>query len=216
MTITRNKIPCFAINLEMRTERRIHVTKEFSNKNEFCFQIFKARLNTIGSLGLLESFYSIIKMADELSYDILLICEDDHTFTTGYNSNLLFSLIESANKLRADVLLGGISWFDCALQVTPELFWLNKFNGTQFMLIFKRFVPTLLEYRYDEDDKLDLVISKLSTNIFTSFPFISHQSYFGYSDATDFLEQNHTDVHKLFLKSEHKLSNLNRVNHFYR
>lgn len=178
-------IPVYIINLKHRTDRYKSIVQEFEGKNEFNLAVFTAIENEIGSIGLWQSLLHIINIAKINKMDYVLICEDDHLFTQDYNAEKLNEQINYVSKIRGDILLGGVSWFDYSVKVNDELYWINEFTGTQFLLVFENFYDKILNYKFYEGiETIDAMISKLTDKIFVSFPILSIQRDSGYSDVT--------------------------------
>ncbi|MGO1594999.1 MAG: hypothetical protein ACTHYC_13380 [Sphingobacterium sp.] len=177
-------IPTYIINLEKRTDRRAHIEKEFSGRTEFNIHLVKAVEDSIPTVGLYKSLYSVITEAKRQDFPFVLVCEDDHQFTEHYSKEQLLTYIELLQGLHADVFLGGVSWFDRGVQATEGLNWVNKFSGTQFLVIFSAFYHKILETAFAKNNIIDMWMSNLSDNIFVAEPTISVQYDFGYSDAT--------------------------------
>ncbi|WP_300601929.1 hypothetical protein [Niabella sp.] len=179
-------IKTFAINLPKRKDRYAHIVKEFDGKPEFQLQVVPAYEDKIGAIGLWKTIRKIVKnfATDE---EIIVICEDDHVFSPDYEKKKFFDLIRVAHQYQADVLLGGVSWFLEALPLQKNLFWLNFFNGTQFMVLYKNFFNAIVNTSFFPSDAADNKISVLSLKKFCIFPFISTQTEFGYSDASESL-----------------------------
>jgi len=177
-------IPTYVINLKSRTDRKHHIINEFKGKNEFAINIIEACEDKIGAIGLWKTITHIIRdaMKEELEY--VLICEDDHMFTQEYSSDFLYDCIEEAKEKDASILSGGIHWYRDILQVSESIFWADKFTGTQFIIIFKKFFLDILRADFNEFDAADLKMSILTNKFFFIYPFISIQKEFGYSDAT--------------------------------
>lgn len=102
-----DKINVSAINLTKRWDRKSNIIAEFEKKEEFQLTLVKAIEREAGSQGLWLTICEIIKHAQERQIEYVLICEDDHEFSTEYESITLLSAINEANELDADVLLGG-------------------------------------------------------------------------------------------------------------
>ena len=206
------KVKC--VNLESRNDRRIHGESEISGRPEFEMRIFKAIRHEVGSVGLWKSLISVVQEMSRCDDEYFIFCEDDHVFTDRYSPELLRAGIEQAIGLNADILLGGVSWLETAVQVSDKLFWVDKYTGNQFMVIFRKFYATLLEITDFEKSSADRRISELSDNKFVIFPFISIQKEFGYSDATT--KNNRTGrVDYLFDTTVKKLSRLDKVRNYY-
>jgi len=210
----QENIKTYIINLEKRTSRRVHSINQFSKKNQFKINFIKAIENKNGALGLWQTIVQIIENVSIKEDDYILICEDDHRFTKNYNPQKLSNLIKEAQEKQADILLGGISWFKDALQVSENLFWIDSFTGLQFTIIFKQFFKKILESSFTANDVADLKISSLTENKFVIAPFVSVQKEFGYSDVT--LKNNGTArVERLFKGVNSKLEELVKVANFY-
>ncbi len=209
-----SQIPTYGINLRKRSERKKSLLAEFMNRKEFSLTIVPAIEHSVGSFGLWQTVHGIVKHANETSLDYILICEDDHIFTEEYDFAQFRLAIDSCIKMEADVLLGSVSWFDQVLQVNKHLFWVDRFNGTQFMLIFKKYYETILNFDFQIHDIIDMKISSVTDSIFVMFPFISVQKEFGYSDVT-VKNNDHGHVTELFEKRNTKLMHLAKVSDYY-
>ena len=116
--IMHNGIPTYVINLKHRTDRRAHIVKEFHNRSEFSVRIQEACEHKIGAVGLWQSICKVIALAENDRLDFVLLCEDDHQFTDEYTSKYLSDSIADCQQKDGDILLGAISWFDCALPIS--------------------------------------------------------------------------------------------------
>lgn len=173
--------PTFVINLKKRTDRKEYIVKEFSAKQEFSLNIVEADENPKGGLGLWSTIQRILA---NINQEYIIICEDDLEFTKYYSEKYLNDSITKARKYDADVLLGGISWCSSFIEVLPKLFWVERFGGTHFTVIFKKFMNVILNTSMENFDAVDFRIASLTHNCLCMFPFISTQKEFGYSDAT--------------------------------
>lgn len=209
------KIPTFVINLKKRTDRKERIQKEFSGRSEFQINIVSAQEHPVGAIGLWNTIKYIVNDLTDKDDDFILLCEDDHCFTEHYSKEILFNNIRAAKKKSADILSGGVSWFNGAVQLEENLFWVQKFSATQFIVVFRKFFKVILETPFSEGDDADYKISNLSENKFFIYPFISTQKEYGYSDisAKNNQEGYLTD---LFAKGSKCLENLRNVSLFYR
>ena len=209
------QIPTFIINLKSRVDRRQHIINEFAARNEFSVNIIEAHEHKIGAIGLWRTMKEIIVLASQQNHDFILICEDDHQFTQFYSKEILFKSINQVKEKNADILIGGVNWFDGVVPVNDTLLWSYIFNGTQFIIVFKKFFEAILHVDFSDYDGADFKISALTQNKFIIYPFISVQKDFGYSDATP-----HNNLpgraDELFLKSSAWLQNLANVASYYK
>lgn len=207
-------IPTFIINLKSRVDRRQHIINEFAGRNEFSTNIIEAHEHKIGAVGLWHTMKEIIVLASQQNHDFILICEDDHQFTQFYSKELLFKSINQVKEKNADILIGGVNWFDGVVPVNDTLLWSYIFNGTQFIIVFKKFFDVILQADFGDYDAADFKISTLTQNKFIIYPFVSVQKDFGYSDATP-MNNLPGRADELFLKSAAWLQNLKNVAGYY-
>ncbi len=209
------KITVSVINLQSRADRRKNVIDEFKGKDEFDVSIVQACEHQVGAIGLWQSIQKIVKSHLNISDDYIIICEDDHVFTENYSRDRFFKCIEQAKINDADILSGGVSWLNSMVPVTDDIFWLQRFTGTQFFVIFKKFFHSILSAKFNTSDTADYKISELSSNKFCIYPFISTQKEFGYSDVTP---KNNIEyrVEDLFKKSIASVAILQEVSNYYK
>ena len=107
-------IKTFIINLKERTDRLENILEEFNGKDEFDLTVIPAIREKVGAIGLWKTIrYIIQEHAREEPY--ILICEDDHVFTSAYDVVKFRTHIEEMERMKADILLGGLSWFHGAI-----------------------------------------------------------------------------------------------------
>jgi glycosyl transferase family 25 len=209
-----DKVEVYAINLLKRYDRRSHIRKEFDNRNEFCLNLVTAIENDCGAVGLWNTIVHIVRNLVSKNDPYIIICEDDHMFTKDYNRKLFFDSIREAEKMRIDVLMGGISWFEDALRISPNLYWVNRFSGLQFTVIFRVFFEIIINADFTAGNAADYKISDLTENKLFLYPFISIQREFGYSDVT--IENNKQGrVSEIFDSTADNLNQLNMISAFY-
>jgi GR25 family glycosyltransferase involved in LPS biosynthesis len=177
-------LPIYAINLRKRADRRAHLLAEFARRPAFSLQIVPAIEDPFGALGLWKTICHILNHLAKPEDDFIIICEDDLQFTRQYTPEYLLESIALAKSRQADVLLGGVSWFGSAVQLSDHLFWVEKFSGLHFTVIFRKFFKTISEAATHNMDAADYQIASLTDNAMFMHPFIAVQKEFGYSDAT--------------------------------
>lgn len=202
------KISTYIINLKKRTDRKEHILKQFENREEFDVNIIEACENQNGKTGLWKSLCKIINIAKEKDLEYVLVCEDDHFFTSVYDKDKLQKHIEIAKELGCDILNGGISGYGKAIKVTDDLFQVNWFYGTQFIIVYKSIYDKILKYYFRLKDTEDGVLSKLASKCFVIYPFISEQTITKYSDVTPGNVTNLMQVSKFFQESSTRLSKI--------
>jgi GR25 family glycosyltransferase involved in LPS biosynthesis len=204
--------PTFVINLKKRTDRKAHIMREFNCRQEFSFNIVEAVEDPKGAIGL---WYTIQRILSNINREYIIICEDDTEFTKHYSKKYLNDSIARARKFNADILLGGISWSSSFIQISSKLFWVEKFAGAQFMVIFQKFMEVIRNASMDNFDAADYRIASLTHSALFMFPFISTQKEFGYSDATPNNNQPGR-VSAFFKSTAQKIKLLKQVDKTYR
>ncbi|WPR77110.1 hypothetical protein [Algoriphagus sp. NG3] len=99
-------IATYVINLPSRTDRKTHIEKEFYNQDEFDVRIEPAIRHKVGRIGLWDTMKKIISDASEMGLDYVLICDDDHQFSSLYNRENFEKCIEEAIEKKVEVLCG--------------------------------------------------------------------------------------------------------------
>lgn len=177
-------IPTYVIHLPERIDRFEHIKKQFAERPEFDLTIVEACRHSVGAVGLWQSIQKIIEIGKRNDDDLLLICEDDHLFTDHYNRLKFIEMIWVAASLGCNVLSGGIGGFDTCIKVTENLYWIDAFWSTQFIVVFRRFFDALLNEPFSVTDTADDKISEMTSHKLVIHPFVSVQRDFGYSDVT--------------------------------
>ncbi|WP_316838175.1 hypothetical protein [Pedobacter nutrimenti] len=177
-------IPTYILNLENRTDKKHHILKEFAGRAEFSINIIAAEECETGAIDLWNTIKYILQNLVPSEEEYIIICADDHVFTESYNEESLIKAIIDAQKKEAAVLIGGVSWFDTALQISPGLFVIDKFLGLQFAVIYRKFFNAILEADFGPNDVADYKIFGLTEDKLLIYPFMSAQKEFGHSDIT--------------------------------
>ncbi len=214
MSMDSEIISTYIINLKKRIDRKENILKEFSGREEYTFQIVDAFEHPIGAFGLWTTIKYILRNLVDCEKDFIIICEDDHQFTKFYSKERLFKAIASAKNKNADILLGGVSWVGQCIEADESIFWIKKFTGLQFTVIFKKFIEVILTASFTEKEDADFKISSLTDKKYLMYPFISNQKEFGYSDIT-FSNNKDGHVTNLFDRSLANLNRLKKIRLFY-
>lgn len=184
MTTMNTPIKVYVPNLPSRTDRKQSIQKQFEGKRLFDVNIVKPVEHTVASTSLWRTFIGIVEQEQHCESDFFIFCEDDHVFTGDFSEEFLLQCIDRARELKADILSGGFSWYDMPVHVSEHLFWVKRFTGMQFTIVFSKFYSTILESDVKGSKVLDLYLSTLSDDILVMSPYISLQHEFGYSDVT--------------------------------
>lgn len=201
----------YVINLIEREDRLSSILAQFANRPEFNLKIRRTHRHQIGAVGLWENILWCIADALSNDEDVIVICEDDHTFTKSYTSKFFFDRIFEAYDLGCDILSGGIGGFNYAVPVSEDLLWIDYFWCTQFIVIYKPFFQRILDAPYDDTVTADHLLSVISTNKMVIHPFVSVQYNFGYSDVTKQSDDNPDNINEYFRVTESRISVYNQI-----
>lgn len=200
-------IATWAVNPIHHFKIRQNIQDEFSGKPEFDFQVFEATQQNIGAIGSWQDIRHLVSEAIARDDDILIICGDSHKFTDGYTKTRLFTGIIDGNIFGADILLGGVAGgFSNAMQISKDLFWINNFSRTQFIIIYKKLFPVIIEATFDYSLTTDDFLSSITQNKMVFFPFISVQQSFDYLDYRS-INNMDQDYHE-FVDCANRLENI--------
>lgn len=148
-------IPTYVINLKERRDRRAHIELQFENRTEFSLHFVDAVRHNTGAIGLWETIKHIILNVENSKSDYIILCEDDHVFADAYVYKDFIKELNIARGLGADILVGGPSYVNGTLPVSNNLFWVQKFTGTQFVIVFRKFYNRILEANFQDEDCAD-------------------------------------------------------------
>lgn len=208
-------IPTYVINLKDRIDRRNNMMEQFQDKSEFDLNFIEAETHSLGTVGLWKSIVKVIHVAIENNDDVILLCEDDHTFTSAYNKEYLFANLVEASKIGAELLAGGIGGFGVAVPVASNLYWMDWFWCNQFVIIFRPLFERILAYSFTDTDTADGVLSVLTYKKMTMYPFISIQKDFGYSDVTLLNNKVKGLISSYFVNTNERFSLIHKINQYY-
>ena len=213
--MNKKLIPIYSINLKSRVDRREFILSQFNGKQEFTFYLVEAFKDNIGAQGLWMTIRHILKNLAEPNDEYIILCQDDHLFTDDYSKEYLLDCINQAKSVDADILACGVSGFTSAIKVSDNLYWVEKFSGLQFTVIFRKFIQKILDTDFENINAADLKFCELTENKFFIYPFLSIQKEFGYSDVTN---GNNVKgiVENGFRDSEEKVKIINSVSAFYK
>lgn len=205
-------IPVFIINLKEHSDRLKHVLNQFEGKKEFDIHIVERCNHKSGDMGLWQSIVKIIKEVYNSDDDLIIICEDDHTFTEHYNRDTLIrNIIEAVNQ-NVELLSGGISGFGNAVPITSERYWIDWLRSLQFTVLYRPVFKKILNYNFKENDTACEVLSMLTSHKMVLYPFISIQRDFGYSDIALSNGELKDKVTELFKQANKKMEIYQYVN----
>ena len=122
----RLPFPTYLINTNAHPQTQENLLKEFKNRNEFSITVVEPATQEMNSHW--ESLVTIITTAQKNKEEFIIVCNDTHQFTTDYSIETFCNHITQAKQLDAEILLGGVHWFDTVLPITDHILWINYFS----------------------------------------------------------------------------------------
>lgn len=184
MDVSTFSLPTYVIHMKDRIERMEHIKKQFEGRKEFDLHIVDACQEANGALGLWKSICKIVSAAKQADEDLVIICEDDHTFEPTYDKTLFIRQLMLAHVMGAELLNGGVGSIGNLVSLGNGLYWIDHFWCTQFIVIYQRAYDKILHASFGIRDVADERLCQILTSKMAVCPFISSQAYFGYSDVT--------------------------------
>jgi len=204
-------IPTYVINLPERTERKAHIINQFKDRSEFDVTIVEACKHAIGAVGLWHSFRKVVQMAIDNDDDVIIICEDDHCFTADYSRDYLLKNILEAHRQDVEYMSGGTSYFNFAIPVSSNRFWVDTCLATQFVILYKKTFESILNEPFGDSVVADILLSRIISNKMIVSPPVSVQQNFGYSDVSPIHNKNTNLVDEMFSRCNARLAQLKEV-----
>lgn len=205
--ISDNLIPTYIINHKNCGNRKARILAQFKDRCEFKISMVEAIEDEMQPVSLLRTVKYIFQNLAYQEQEYILVCEDNHQFSKYYHKEMLFKSIIEAQENKADVLCGGLRFFNSALPVSDGLFWTENLIGFEFIIIFRNFFKTILSLDFDNVKSLNLTIGNFSDKLFFTYPFISIQN-------SDSLKDNR--VEDLFNKISSKVEMIGDIIKYFK
>lgn len=173
-------------NRDLSFEELDHVKEQFSGRKEYR-RIRQANIKDENTAS--QNILAVIEEAEAREYDFIILCKNYHDFPPSYNSKFFENCLLQADSIGANVLLGGATGFVDSVKITDNLFWIDFFTDSTFVIIYKRFYKTLANLVKDHSlQSIERIISDNANNIMLTYPFISFPREFQNSRPNTFKE----------------------------
>jgi glycosyl transferase family 25 len=173
----------FIINLEKRTDRKIHMLNEISKLNCDTYEFIPAISNTDPKVGCNLSHQYCIQLAKERNLEYVLILEDDVMFENNIN-DILKKALNAVGEYEWNLLYLGGNLKGEAYHKHDHLLQVTSVNTTHAYIIHKRFYDTVLEL--PTSTIIDYHYRRLASkyNMYMCSPMVAYQMP-SYSDLTN-------------------------------
>lgn len=149
-----------------------------------------------------------VKKSSNDDDELIIICNEKHAFTKNYNKDIFLQNVVRAQHMGCDILLSGTTGFSYAVPITDSIFWIDKFNKAEFMIIYQKAFKKILESQI-KDLTVSSGLSNLVSNIICTVPFMS--SYSNDSNPDPNLEMINTHHHESYNIAQEKLNFYSRI-----
>lgn len=166
-------IPVYFLNLSNH-ETLKNCVKQFDGKEEFEVNIMEVGKFKNKEMRKWEGIKKVVNKAITKEEDLCIICKEGHVFSEKYEFNAFLTKIYEGHRLGAKYLLGGLSGdYANALVLPSGLCWIDSFENSQFIVLYNSFYKPILEEEFLESHNVEEKLSKMTSNKFLIYPFIS-------------------------------------------
>ena len=140
--------------------------KELSKENAFTLKILK---RSDSELMYLKQAVDIAVQEDE---ELFVFINAAIKLSEHFTKEYFYDCVIQAYQNGGDMLLGAVNDFDFAVPVSKNVFWVNQFISSPFIIFFKSSYHKIQEMIENENASGFPVISTLSVKKFAVFPFL--------------------------------------------
>lgn len=161
-------IPTYVLSQKKGVELE-HILQQFDGKSEFELHL----IDIWESSSVWKAIMSIVEKASFSEDDVIIFCTEEHSFTEHYHKRYLMQNIVEAFQQGADMLSGGVLDFQYAAPLAPNRCWVDVFPTIQFVVLFRRVFPKILQTCVDDNVYASMLLSEASSNKMVLCPFVS-------------------------------------------
>jgi hypothetical protein len=181
------------------------ILKQFEDKPEFELTILPLDNERYPPISYWEILRNCIRQAISNDDDVIIICDDEHSFTDKYERDIFIQHILDAHTQGCELLSGGIEEADQVVQVARSRFWINHFTSSPFLVLYRKVFEKILAEPYHGIEPPEAVLSEIATNKILIYPFISAPRHpdtvvLKYAGTESFLKKV-IEVHNLYSKT---------------
>ncbi|GEM_PF-6416761 len=140
---------------------------QFHGKTEFDLTIIATSITDFWN-AVQDCVRKSMKDGDEL----IIICSERHSFTKDYHRDIFFKDTIRTQGMGCDILLIGTNGFNHAVPISDTLFWIDKFENAEFIVIYRKLFNKILE-NHITHPTISNCLSHLASNIICTTPFMS-------------------------------------------
>jgi GR25 family glycosyltransferase involved in LPS biosynthesis len=165
-------IQAYIINLDDRTDRKLHILTEITKLPQISYEIVSAIRDE--SKTCFASHLKCIQLAKDNNLPYVLVLEDDAIFTDDC-IEIFDRAVTEIQTVQWDMLYLGANLNSDAYNITPTLVKLSGAYTTHAYMVHEQFYDTILNLQLDVE--IDVCYTKLmpNHNIYMCDPMIAYQ-----------------------------------------
>lgn len=152
---------------------------EFKDKEEFTLNIHYFSKGFANSGNAVIVLKEIVERSVQTNPEVIIVSTQNHKFTDNYNFKFLENVINRAIHYDCDILLGGCISFDHCVPIEKNLFWIDTFYGSNFIILFRSIFKkltvskfqlsySLCNFLFRISDKVNIIYPQISENLIES------------------------------------------------
>ena len=166
-------IPLYLLYRET-SDLDISIAQQFNGKKEF--EVRAKKEISLSSSDYILQIKEIVEEATAADEDIFIVCKSSHIFSKNYSKYLFLKNVLEAHAQGADLLLGGLVDYDCAVPVAESRFWVMSFTDSEFIVVFRKMFVKIANESFVEFDHSIHPLSEITSHKMLIYPFISDES----------------------------------------
>ena len=159
-------IPVYALTLS-----------DFDNLSDFVDQFCgKTEFDLILTATSVSDYWDTIRNCVSKSIEdddeLIIISSERHCFTKDYDRDTFFKSIIRSQRMGCDIFLTGTCGFNHAVPLSDNMFWIDKFENAEFIVIYRKLYEKILDNSITLPS-ISNCLSYLAPTIICTTPFMS-------------------------------------------
>ena len=118
-----------------------------------------------------DSLRAIINKAKENEFELIALLTGKNVSFDFMGGHYLLKNILEASAQNAEILLGHLNDFTYAVPISESRYWIDRFNGSDFFVIYRQLYDKILAVYDCDDESVFQKLSSLTVNKMVLFPF---------------------------------------------
>lgn len=167
------QIPVYILNIAGNNDIHLNAHATFSDRIEFAIAWEDTAYHINNIISTWDKIKNCVKHAISQEEDVIILCDTACQFSDSYNYNSLIDAVVEAASFNSDILLGQLNSFNQAVPVNDHIFWIDAFDYSPFIIIYRNFYEAILTTEIEEQQSIGEILSYLTSKKLTVFPFFT-------------------------------------------